>query len=718
MIPLQKKAFEAELSRLPYPRHLIVDATTAPIIHTLFKDEVLNVFYTFNMIDSETRSKDQTQHAIYLLDPYRRYSIDCLNTDYGRGRRYNSATIMFLPGSYNSAWEYLMQNPNFSSAFRGKGPLITYSLGVSPSEPHLFVTGAYPSIPAYYSQRENAKELKEYQIEKAVNSMVSICIIFNELPIIRYYNSPVSAALAKRLQHSLMDYARNNTDFNPSSNRTTFMITDRTMSMFDALCHYDYYRYFVYDYVLNMEMEPGAYPLMSYRYNAITRSNERVENEVVFSTKDEVYQSLKDKSLPEVLSGLKKYSNDIEKETKRLNQLQEMEELEKSWKLGKLTPQEKQRLQDLRKVWNVSQTMRDKMLIEKHNQLKSLVNGHINFCNEIKDTKKLGMLREYEAICALFIGSPKESSHLMSPTEGLLQCLSSLSDEDIFDKVRLILIYTLSRGGIIRSDMRKLVMFSLPNNVEKIMKNLELLDGMGLQIFKENLKVKTTPKTFFATKPDPQSSNYVKSFVPSYCNIIEKLANGTLSENYTTTTQMVNGYENEIDPSLMTFPYANAGEMQVADSMAYNFESKLKFSNTGKQRPRMFIFAAGGLTASELSMIGSMEEKINHDIYIGTDQIYSVLDMIGDMNEMNSGELQFELHEKQKQITPPMYLADVAAPDPSSTAASNTNSSSVHQKSHFHLPGTGKSNGRSSVDGKDTEKKKRGLFGKLKHIGH
>lgn len=712
LIALQKKAFEAEIAQCPSPRHLIVDNTTEPIVKSLFSDDILNVFYTFNLIDSQDRSKDMNQHAIYLLDPYRRYSIDCLNADYSYGKRYKSATVMFLPGLYDEPWKYLMQNPNFVQAFKGSKPHICYSLGFFSYEPHLFITGAYPSIPAYYSKLPQANELKEYQIEKAVNSMMSMCILFNELPVIRYYNSEIAMTLAKKLQDRLLGYARSNVNFNPSSNRTIFMITDRTMGMFDALCHYDTYRYFVYDFVLNMELEPGAYPLLTYKYNAVTRSNEKIENEVTFDLHDEVYFALKDNSLPQVLSGLKKYSAEIEKESQRLNQLQELEELEQLWKAGKLTAEQKKRLQDLRRVWNVSQTLRDKLRIEKHNQLKSLVNGHINFCNEIKDTQKLAMLREYEAICALYIGSPKEASHLMTPTEGLLQCLTSLSDDDIFDKIRLLIIYTLSRGGIIRADMKKLLMFSLPRNVDKLMNNLELLNDMGLQIFKESLKINPVPKTFFETRPNG-SPNHVTAFVPTYCNIVEKLANRSLPETYTSMTKVVNGYETDADISLKTFPYANAGEIQMEETMSYNFESKLKFSSTTKQRPRMYIFAAGGLTASELSMIGNMEDKINHDIYIGTDQIYSVLDMIGDMNEMNSEELNFELNEKSKVIKPPGYLLEATR----AISQLPVNDHTTNPKSHTsHSLFFGKDSKRDSTEIK--EKKKRNLFGKLKKMGH
>lgn len=710
LIALQKKAFEAEIAHLPSPKHLIVDATTSPIIEALFGDDILNVFYTFNLIDSPERSKDMSQHAIYLLDPHRRYSIDCMNVDYSHGKRYKSATVMFLPGQYADGWNYLLQNPNFAASFKGMKPQVCYSLGFFPCESHLYITGAYPSIPAYYSKLPQRKDLREYQMEKAVNSMMSMCVLFNELPVIRYFNSPIALALAKQLQDRLLEYARINVNFNPSSNRTIFMITDRTMGIFDALCHYDSYRYFVYDFVLNMELEPGAYPLMTYKYNAVTRSNERIVNEVTFDMHDEVYEALKNKSLPQVLSGLKQYSTEIEKESQRLNQLQELEELEHLWKSGKLTPEQKQRLQDLRRMWNVTQTLRDKLRIEKHNQLKSLVNGHINFCNEIKDTKKLAMLREYEAICALYIGSPKEASHLMTPTEGLLQCLISLTDEDIFDKIRLLIIYALSRGGIIRADMKKLLMFSLPRNVDKLMTNLELLNDMGLQVFKENLKVNPEPKTFFETRPNG-SSNHVTSFVPTYCNIIEKLANRSLPETYTSKTKVTNGYETDIDPSLKTFPYANAGEIQMEDTMSYNFESKLKFSSTTRQRPRMYIFAAGGLTSSELSMIGNMEEKINHDIYIGTDQIYSVLDMLGDMNEMNSEELKFELTEKMSVIKPPSFLGDVTM----AISKAPTNGHTTNTKSNgIHLPfGHSLSN-----ETEPKEKKKRNLFGKLKKLGH
>lgn len=704
---LQKRAFEAEIARTPSPRHLVVDATTFPLVCALFGDDVLNTFYTFNLIDAETRSKDREQHAVYLLDPRRRYAIECLNADYAHGKRYSSATIMFLPGGHSDPWAYLMQNPHFSSAFSGISPQVCYSLGFVPCESHLYVTGAYPSIPAYYSSAQDS-DLREYQLEKAVNSMLSMCVLFNELPVIRYFNGDIAKALASRLQRRLQEYARKNETFNPSPARTVFLITDRTMGMFDALAHWDCYRYFAYDYVMNMELEPGAYPLMTYKYSALTRSNERIENEITFDSNDEIYEALKDKPLQQVLAGLKQYTVEIEKESQRLNQLQELEELEQLWRGGKLSPEQKQRLQELRRVWNVTQTLRDKLRIEHHNQLKSLVNGHINFCNEIKDTKKLAMLREYEAICALHVSAPKEAAHLMSPTEGLIQCLASLSDDDIFDKIRIVLMYSLCRGGIIRADMRKLLMFALPKNVDRLMENLEILHKMGLQVYKDNLKVNPEPRTFFDAKqgaPTPMAA-----YVPSYANVIEKLATRTLPECYTTTSKVVNGYEQETDAAHKTFPYANAGESHVDQGMSYAFESKLKFSAPARQRPRMYVFAAGGLTAAEISMMGNMEERINHDIYIGTDQVYSVLDMIGDINEMDSKTLQFELHEKNTRKQPPPFLVEATR----TTGATAMGTATAKSNGKTHTIGLH----HSKVTADAPEKKHRGLFGKLKKLGH
>ncbi|GMM29816.1 Sec1 protein [Martiniozyma asiatica (nom. inval.)] len=702
LLVLQKEAFKKEISHLPKPCHLIVDNTTERLIKVLFKDEILNLFYTFSMIDSPDRSKDKNQHAIYLLDPYRSYSIDCLSADYSFGLRYNTATVMFLPGAWQKPWAYLNSNPYFKKGIHSEKPLISYSLGFITVEPHLFITGAYPSIPAYYSNLPEKEIYKQYQIERSINAMVSICVLFNEFPVIRYYNSPLSSHLAKEVQKRLIDYARANVNFAPSSDRTVFMITDRSMGMFDALCHFDYYRYFVYDFVQNMEMEPGAYPLMTYSYSAMTQAKERIENEVIFDVNDDIYMNFKDAKIPQVLEGLKKYTKEVNNESSRLAQLDELSSLQAKWKANKLTQEEKKRFEELKRIWNVSQTMHDKLKIEKHNVFKSLVNGHINFCNEIKDTKKLTMMREFESMCALFIASPKQTSSFMPPTEALLHCLSALGEDDTFDKLRLILIYALYRGGIIRQDMNKLLNFAIPNNVEKIMKNLEKFERMGIKIFKDDLKQSSIPKTFFTTDSSALN-NPIDSYIPSYSNIVEKLANRTLPEAYTTKKGEVNGYEVEIDVSKKTFPYANAGEIPVDDNLSYNFESKLKFSSTGRQRPRMFIFAAGGLTASELSMIGSMEKKVNHDIYVGTDQIYSVLEMIGDINEMDD-DLKFELAEKKIQKKAPEYLFEA-------TSASKT----IPQESKHHLnilhhhkiePNN------AAEDGK--VKKSKGLFGKLK----
>ncbi|CAI8499778.1 unnamed protein product [Pichia kudriavzevii] len=133
---IQKDALISDLNRVSSShRHLIADDTTYPIIDKLFKDDVLNYVYTFKRIDSPDRSKNRDS-ALYILDPSRSFSLNCLAADFSKGQRYKDVVVMFIPGHWEHFWENMQKNHYFKeSLVLSKVPLILEYMSFVPLEP-------------------------------------------------------------------------------------------------------------------------------------------------------------------------------------------------------------------------------------------------------------------------------------------------------------------------------------------------------------------------------------------------------------------------------------------------------------------------------------------------------------------------------------------------------------------------------------------------------
>lgn len=639
LFQLQKEALIRDLKKYQAShRHLIVDDSTYPIIEKLLKEDVLNFVYTFKKIDGD-RSKSR-DFALYLLDPTRIYSLECLKTDFQYGQRYKDVVVMFLPGFWQRAWDDLSQNSYFTkSLIMQQKPVIADYLSFIPLEPRLFTTGNFHSIPAYYHPNKHGQHLLRYQMDMAVNAILGLCVLANEYPIVRYHNSRLAKQLAHMFQERIDDYYREHPDFEPSNCKTVFLITDRTMDMFGPLCHYSYYRSQIFDLIEGVDIPREIDVSPKYSYIAQTGEGS-VKKTLTFDESDSVYMELKDLTIEEASAKLKDLYRDLRTED------------------AKFTGKHLESAQGLRHA-----------LINKdsHAERKAMITGHYQLSTKMWETLKkeeMGDIMTFENVCAAGLGPIDNMKSKI--TDGLIQLLGN-SNIDVYNKIRLIILYSIYRNGIIQKDLEKLLSFSMPDKVENVTKLFKNLGLVGLNLIKPNLTtILDKPKTYFGIN---ETSNQLKIMIPTYSNIVSRIVYNKLSEFYTTTSIENYGYEDEYDDSLKTFPYQKGGpDPTDTDAVtATRNQPRWKSTKNGNDssRQKLIIFCAGGLTPSELSSITSLENELNRNIIIGTDEIYSVWDMLGDITLINEDEFEFPLSQKLVRKSIPQSIIDNSA-DPTS----------------------------------------------------
>lgn len=706
LFQVQNDALVADLKKFRCShRHLIVDDTTYPIIEKLFKDDVLNYVYTFKKIDGD-RSKNRDS-AIYLLDPTRNYSISCLGADFANGQRYKDTIVMFLPGPWNLFWDELLKNKHFeTSLITQKVPHIVDYLSFVPLEPRVFVTGNYHSIPAYYKSEIHGKNFLKYQLDMAVNAMMGLCMLTNEYPIVRYFNSNISKELAFRFQEKLDNYYRDHPDIIPLNNKTMFLVTDRTMDMFGPLCHYQFYRSQIFDLLDDVEIERDVDPSAKYPYTVQT--GEGIAKKTLnFNQLDPVYMEAKDLS--------------IEKATDRIRELYKELKIEDERFSGK----------NLQTANGLRHALVNKDL---HAEKKSLITGHYllleNMWKIIKE-EKLADIITFENLCCAGMGP---YDNLKVPvTEGLLHLLAS-ETVTVYNKIRLLISYAIYRNGIIKEDLKKLLYFSMPDKVDNVIKLFENLKSVGLNLIKENLstKLEKRKKSYFGV--NEYSDNQMNLYIPTYSNILSRLVYNKLPEYYNTLTLDTSGYMDEDDESIKTFPFVKAGpspnEMESMTTTRNQPKWKSTKSSNDVSRQKLILFCAGGLTPSEVSTISSLEDELNRNIIIGTDEIYTVWDMLGDINLINDeNEFEFPLKKKLQRKEVPRFLLDdsmdpalkqqreqlkqeqqLKKSTPISSTSSKHDNDSHKSKFGLHLP-------KKHEDDDSEKKRKKGMMKKFKKFG-
>lgn len=695
-------------------RHLIVDDTTYPIIEKLFSDDVLNYVYTCKKIDGE-RSKNRDS-ALYLLDPTRNYSISCLSADFSKGQRYKDTVVMFLPGPWNLFWDDLLQNEKFKQSLVIQStPHIAEYLSFVPLEPRLFVTGNYHSIPVYYRSDRHGTNYLTYQMDMAVNSMTGLCILTNEYPTIRYYNSPLSKSLAVKFQRRLDEYYREHPDIIPLNSKTIFLITDRTMDMFGPVCHYQFYRSQIFDLMDEVEIERDVDPKAKYAYTVQTGSG-ATRKTLNFNEHDEIFMELKDLSIENATSRLRTLYSELKKEDAKFS--------------GK----------SLETANGLRHALVNKDI---HAERKALITGHYLLCEKMwKNIEKehLGDIITFENLCAAGLGPIDRAK--VPVTDGLLHLLSN-QEINIYNKIRLLISYAIYRHGLIKSDLRKLLMFSMPEKVENVLKLFENLQSIGVIVLKQNLEKPACIKnTYFGIE---DTDNQMQLFKPTYSNIISRMVYNQLPEYYNTMTLDTSGYMEDEDESLKTFPFVKAApSMSESDSFATT-RNQPKWKSTKNtndaSRQKVILFCAGGLTPSELSSITSLEDELNRNIIIGTDEVYTVWDMLGDVTLINETEFEFPLQQKLAKKPVPQFIIDDSM-DPSlvkqanqsapgsapaattqihkhqlstSSSTSEPQANKHHHKLKFGLPGHKKSESDdASESGLSDKKKVKGMMKKFK----
>lgn len=651
LIELQKNHVLKILDDIQTPHNikfLVIDKTVENIFQYLFQDtnELLNHVTTIDLIDSPTRKGQRDVDVIYMLQESK-FNMNCMDVDFaGGGNKYKSAYVRFIssPGDYLVKYfKDLRYLPQYLNDVR------EVKIGFIPKESQFFQTiGIDKPLQIFYNQ--NCHDLIDKNLKRTLESLLNLCIITGEYPIIRYSKATKSqldvtpaAKLAEKLafmfQQYLDTYAREHEDFPPPSNRprAVMIITDRSLDPFSLFIHDFTYQSMAYDLSENIDLKTGVY-----KYQA---ENEKGEMESktskLFDLVDPEWIELRHQHIVNA----NEYLGGKIKEMIARNPLLV----------------DRSKIKDTSDLLSVVAHLKD---FDEERRRMVLHKTLIEECLMINHERSLADLSDLEQTLASF-GIDFDGQKCKHITDQFLELLLN-NKANKFDKIRYILIYSLYRGGIIEQDLIKLLNFiginkedGLFDSVINIFRNFSHL---AFKLIKDHPGDKPFDKDWFhdSIVKDPNIFNSSR-FIPATGNILSKVITNPLllnEESFPFVKDKPIELLNEDDIEI----FSQSARIQSSTSLR-NQRHKASWTKSSvtspvkENRQRFFYYCIGGITFTEIKSAYDQSNLKDKDIFIGSDGVLTPLAAMASIEYLTKPREFFHFNDDQKEnTTVPEYL--------------------------------------------------------------
>ena len=695
LIELQRDYLIDTLDAIQTPHNikfLVIDEYTGTLFESLFvsANELLNHVTSIEKIDSKLRKGQSTVDAIYIVQPTK-YNINCISTDfYGRDRKYSKAHIRFLPGMENHIMNFLRDKRTLQPFLASVNEI---KLAFAPKETQFFQTlGIDKPFQIFYNK--NCVELIEKNIKRTVESLINVCIVTGEYPIIRYARAlpheiqltpatRLAEKLAVEFQEALDSYVRDHQDFPPESKRprAIFMITERSLDQFAPILHDFNYQAMAYDLVSDIDNHD------IYRYKAENEAGEIEDKESKLA--DLVDPDWIDLKHLHIIDANEQLSGKIKELIAKNPLLVDRSKVKNTTDLLSVVAHLKDFDEDRRRI------MLHKILIES--------------CLKINQERQLTTIAEVEQNLAGF-GLDFDGEKIKHVIDSVLATLLT-KECNITDKIRLLIAYALFRGGLIESDFIKLMSFIGVREDHEFFPHFMMLfknfDSIGFKLVKDTACDKPFHKVWFHDTIVKDPNIYTTSrYVPAVGNILSKII------------------ANPLLLSEEEFPYVKDKPIDLLDddereavgaaatsqssSSLRNSRHKAAWSRNGNSlknegpRQRFFYYVLGGITYPEIKAAYDQSQLKNKDVFIGSDGILKPVSFLRSVENLTQPREILNLNDDQK----------VVEEIPSFLMGSNTNApvSHAHSANQYEMKKKMVPVVQPSVDETKEKHKKRSKF--------
>lgn len=596
-------------------KFLVIDKEMERIFGFLFRDpnELLAHVTSVDMIDSRHRKGQRDVDVIYMVQESK-FNMNIMDTDFAAGGKYKRAIIRFLP------------NPgsNLVSHFQGLRYVHQYladvravNIGFVPREAQFFQT-LHIDKPMQIFYNQHCNDLIDKNLQRTVESLLNLCIITGEYPIIRFSKANESqlettpaAKLAEKLafqfQQYLDAYARDHQEFPPPSKRprAVMIITDRTLDPFSMFLHDFSYQAMAYDVAPGIDLRSDMY-----HYQAENELGEMEDKETKLTDLvDPDWVELRHQHIVDA----NEYLGGKIKEMIAKNPL----------------------LVDRNKVKNTSDLLSVVAHLKDFDEERRRMILHktlIEECLTINHDRRLAELADIEQSLASF-GVDADGKKTKHFTDVFIEMLLNRKANET-DKVRYIILYALYRGGIVESDFMKLLSFAGITQehagFNSFLTTFRNFNQLAFQLIKHKPHDKPFNREWFhdSIVKDPNVYN-TSRFIPAASNILSKvIANPLLLSEESFPFVKDKPIELLDEDQIEGFgKYANA---QSSTSLKHerhkaSWGTSLSKATVVENKQRFFYYSIGGITHSEIKAAYEQAALKKADVFIGSDGILTPL---------------------------------------------------------------------------------------------
>lgn len=428
--------------------------------------------------------------------------------------------------------------------------------------------------------------------------------------------------LARFISEELDEFAQWNSNFPPPSSRPqgVLIVTDRSMDLMAPLIHEFTYQAMAHDL---LPIKDGDKATFHMKFNEGTPEFE--EKDIELCDKDKVWVENRHKHMKDTID---KLMADFQK---FLDQ----------------NPHFTNSNSDTTSINAIKDMMAG---LPQFTEMKEAYSLHITMaqeCMNIFQHHKLADMAPIEQSMATGLDEDNRKA------KNVLDSVVRLLDDEAVsqsDRLRLILMYLLYRGGVIHEDVKRLLAHaSLPPQDGEITTNLEQLGGRIIRGGLKEPKRDDSPLFPIDPKVPIPEDNYMSRYNPAVKHMLDNLCRGILDQT--------------------VFPYVKPPLDPNEDALIGQGSlraAKPSWAGAGRKaadnRQRIIVFMAGGATFSESRACYEVGSAMNRDIFMVTSHMLTPQLFVRQVGDLSVDKRRLDIPMERPTQTVPAHLFERPAP--------------------------------------------------------